>query len=312
MFYGQPQRRTSIGLYYDGKKNGVWKISNHDALDRSFPIDIFSDPTLTEDDILDRMQAPHRLARRNRQTVQVVDTPMETADKSLMASFWHTVYRSLKSERVYLQEDKKLEIKNKITTYIEQHSDGEYLYLPYNLQVESIKAGLGNCQDTLLSYQNGKITSLTTASHVQNQINFVEEQKVSARPYDLLDDADKNTLDTELLKYTQPIDGVLLKLTNLLTVRGRLGAQDPLHIPAEYKDIVNQKISDWEQFKHSLYDYQPSEAKSMVINAYQSYYHQFLNLYMGMLGNLDVNALSSQLQSVSKMSTSLNYGGGIM
>jgi hypothetical protein len=87
------------------------------------------------------------------------------------------------------------------------------------------------------------------------------------------------------------------------------GQKDTFDMPEEYETIIADKFKSREKFKLSLHEYQPKEAKQIILENYPSYKQRFDGMYISLLGAIDTNMLSVDQDSANDMQANLIYTG---
>jgi hypothetical protein len=66
------------------------------------------------------------------------------------------------------------------------------------LQIESLKAGLGDCQGYLFKRENNKIIGISSDSNANEAISFVDQKELLDRPYDKLSKEEQVLFDESM------------------------------------------------------------------------------------------------------------------
>jgi len=277
-------KKESIWLFFGWSmiQEAEFRINNDWASDWKFSLDDLVDMSVSTDDIIKKLVQPNDwLKFINKKSW--IDTVTESNDERINLQFWNTFYNILEKERSYLSYYKKIQTKIEIKKYIKENFDWTYWTLPYNLMVLSMKTWLWDCQNCFFSYQNDEIIVATSLSNQDKKISFADKKETLDRPFDQLNEEEKNTFDQEIFPYIEKVDKSKDVLLDIITLRKNNWHKDYFDIPEEYEIIISDKIKEWNKLKESAYDYTPLASKNLIKSRYEEYFSRFDNVYINLL-----------------------------
>lgn len=279
-------------LYYSSK----WKVNKDWAIDKKLK-DLI--PNEFHDEDVDAIVS--NFVSKNRIWESSIDTPTESIDDELNLEFKNKVELLLKEELSCRTIEHKALVKNQISDFVKQHSNWEYIELPYFLILEAKKAWLWDLQRQFIKRENNKLEICYLPSEINQTCLF--------------DDAEKSYITTARESFTEEeqyyidrVEEAHKKIEKIRSVKSVTSFEDDLDIPIEIEHLISEKVNEREAFKQNMLMYDEKVAAAYdTSERYKEFAVYFENLYKWILTSLSWFKVSNDIDSFSLFSQSLYY-----
>ena len=228
-----------------------------------------------------------------------IDTPTESIDDELNLEFKNKIESLLRDELSCRSIEHKTLIKNQISDFVKQHSNWEYVELPYFLILEAKKSGLWDLQRQFFKRENGKMKICYLPSEINQTSLFDDVEKSYISPA-------RESFTEEEQYYIDRVEAARKKIENIRSVWCIIWFKDDLNIPIEIEHLLSEKVNEREKFKQDILLYNESVASS-VDEKYEEFASYFENMYKWMLISLMWFKVTNDINSFALFSQSLYY-----
>ena len=277
-------------LYYTSK----WKVNKDWAIDKKLR-DLIPEEFHEEDiDII-----ISNFLSKNKIWESSIDTPTESIDDKLNLELKNKIESLLREELSNRTIEHKALIKNQISDFVKQHSNWEYIELPYFLILEAKRSWLWDLQRQFFKWENNKMGICYLPSEINQSCLF--------------DDAEKSYITTARESFTEEeqyyidrVEEARKKIENLRSLKSITSFEDDLDIPIEIEHLISEKVKERETFKENMLMYDEKVAAASD-GQYKEFAVYFENLYKWILTSLSWFKVSNDIDSFSLFSQSLYY-----
>lgn len=287
-FYNESDK-NSTWIYYDTCRRFNWDWWN----DHKFTSDISTLDSMTWEEIYNTFKR------------WKLDSPMEVADDKLNIEYRNRIEEIILREAGYREH--KQEYEQKIIDFVKLNSkDGGYVEIPYDLMIESKKAGIWKIENYLFKFQDGEIYAISCGDTVDDLLYFDKtNQKINYESTTPL----RDSLTEEENNLIKSVDEACEKLTKIRSVEIDFWHDhtDELDISVQLERIMSKKVQDWEKEKDMLYYMESILAKKHLEEKSQEYYNYFDWLYRWLLTTITSYKIANDINDVNAFNASLNW-----
>ena len=228
-----------------------------------------------------------------------IDTPTESIDDELNLEFKNKIESLLRDELSFRSIEHKTLIKNQISDFVKQHSNWEYIELPYFLILEAKKSGLWDLQRQFFKRENDKMEICYLPSEINQTSLFDDVEKSYISPA-------RESFTEEEQYYIDRVEAARKKIEAIRSVWWIDWFEDDLNIPVEIEHLLSEKVNEREKFKQDMLLYNESVASS-ADEKYEEFASYFENMYKWMLISISWFKVSNDINSFALFSQSLYY-----
>ena len=298
MWFFSESNANNQGIYYSGK----WKINKDWAIDANLDCKL---PQILHEKDVDKYVEEFIYSNFYSPVYDEegklvwysskgsIDTPTESIDDELNNEFRTKIISIIREELSNHSVENQERIKNQISNFVKQHSNWEYIELPYFLILEAKKAWLWDLQRQYFKWGNNKLEICYIPSELHQKSIFIDCEKSFITQI-------RENFTVEEQYYVERVDKAYEKLGNILN--------EDLWLPSDLHSIIEAKKLERNKFKEDALLYGISVVKNQgIIDKYKEYAEYFENLYRWILMSIGWFQISNDIDNINYYRMAMRY-----